>query len=151
MGQPRTNAIAQAVMNVTRLRILRSGFTEEAYQVYEFARLKHRTDAMSYTSHWQHHKIYRLAVNRGCQQHFLEDEWVNQLFFSSLGIPVSGSCGQLHLSFGVTPDGSSTQPPAQHAAVPDVRMPPPLVLKPSGQTQGRQYGRREARIRSPKG
>ncbi|WP_274520776.1 sugar-transfer associated ATP-grasp domain-containing protein [Ectothiorhodospira variabilis] len=119
-----------------KIRILGSSFTEDEYQLYGFDRLEDPADAMRYLSHRQNHEIYRPAVNRGYQQHLLEDKWVSQLFLNALGIPVPKTYGLFHPRFGITPDGSPMRTPEHVASTLERHLPSRFVLKPRGGRQG---------------
>ncbi|MDX9740774.1 MAG: sugar-transfer associated ATP-grasp domain-containing protein [Gammaproteobacteria bacterium] len=124
-------------MNLDKLRLLGSGFTEEEYRLYHFDRLPDIKAAMQYLSHRRNHQIYRPAVNRGAQQHTLEDKWVTQLFLSGLSIPVARTWGLYHPGFGATIDGAAFRTPEDVAAVLGPHLPLRLILKPRGGRKGR--------------
>lgn len=124
-------------MNLDKLRILGSSFTEEEYRLYRFDQLRDADEATRFLSHRQNHEIFRPAVNRGFQQHFLEDKWVVQLFLSSLGIAVPRTYGLYHPQFGVTADGAALRTPAQLEELIAAELPLRLVLKPRGGRKGR--------------
>lgn len=132
-------------MNFDRLRILGSGFTDEEYRLYRFDRLPDAGAAMRFLSHRRNHEIYRPAVNRGAQQHILEDKWVTQLFLSGLGIAVPRTWGLYHPHFGATVDGARFRTADDMAAALGPHPPARLILKPRGGRKGRNIMRIDLR------
>ena len=124
-------------MNIDKIRILGSGFTEEEYQLYRFDRFDDPADAMRYLSHRQNHSIYRPAINRGQQQHLLEDKWVTQIYLSSMGLPVPRTYGLYHPQFGVTSDGRPMATTEQVLQALEPAASPSLIFKPRGGRKGR--------------
>lgn len=121
---------------INRLRILGSGFTEEEYRLYRFDTLSDPADAMRFLSHRLNHRVYRPAVNRGHQQHVLEDKLIAHLFFEGLGIRVPKTYGVFHPRFGLTTDGRPLTTPAQLAEALAPDLPCQLVFKPRGGRKG---------------
>lgn len=124
-------------MWLNKLRILGSGFSKEEYLMYRLGELDNPDDAMRFLSNRRNHIAFRPAVNRSFQRYILEDKWVTQLYFASLGIPVPKAYGFYHPSFGLTSDGLSLRTPEQLATLLRPSCPLQLIIKPRVGSQGR--------------
>ena len=123
-------------MNLQKLRILGSSFTEEEYELYRFDELKYPSDAMRFMSHRQNNKIYRPAINRGAQQHFLEDKWFTYTVLANAGIPVASTLGLYHPDFGMTSEGARLTTPEEVSKLLGAKLPGRFVFKPRGGRKG---------------
>jgi hypothetical protein len=124
-------------------RILGSGFTAEEYRLYRFEDLDDPGDAMRFLSNRMNHSTCRPAINRGYQQHILEDKWVTQLFMTSQRVPVPETYGVYHPEFGATCSGAPLCTPEQLADVVRADLPLTVFLKPRGGRKGRDVHRVE--------
>lgn len=125
-------------MNISKFRIIGSGFTEEEYDLYQFSRLQNPDDAMRYLSNRLNNEIFRPKVNLSAQQHFLEDKWVMQVFLTGIGLPVPEAIGVFHPRFGITVEGASLcSAPDFASALKKEPLPLSIVMKPRGGRQGR--------------
>lgn len=130
-------------MNLDKLRILGSSFTEEEYRLYRFDELSDPQGAMQFLSNRMNHAVYRPAVNLGDQQHILEDKWVTQLFMISQKVPVPETYGVYHPEFGATCSGAPLRTPEQLADAVRADLPLTVFLKPRGGRKGRDVYRVE--------
>lgn len=125
-------------MDIAKLKIIGSGFTEEEYRLYRFDRLAHPDEAMRYLSNRLNNERFRPRVNASAQKSFLEDKWVMQLYFAGLGIPVPEALGLFHPMFGMTAGGGGLKSADDFLAVLEGEtLPLSLVMKPRGGRQGR--------------
>lgn len=123
-------------VNLDKLRILNAGFTEREYQFYGFDSLSEPQQAMSYLSQRANVTICRPCVNRGDQQHILEDKWVAQKFFHGLGLPTPHCLGLYHPMLGVGTDTTQLRNSTDFLRVLGNCYPQRLVFKPRGGRQG---------------
>jgi hypothetical protein len=87
-------------------------------------------------SHLQNHAIFRPTVNKGFQQHFLEDKWITQIFLAELGIPVARTYSLFHPEFGCSLSGAPMVDAAHVTKLIDREIPLRLVFKPRGGRKG---------------
>jgi len=121
---------------INKLRILGSGFTEDEYNLYRFDLLDNPDDAMRFISNRLNHCIFQPAVNRGYQQHVLEDKWITHHYLTSMRLPVPRTYGLYHPVFGETPDGKPLTEPDHVAELLETELPVCLFLKPRGGRKG---------------
>lgn len=124
-------------MKFDKIRILGSSFTDEEYHLYRLDQLKDPENAVRFMSHRQNNAIFRPAVNRGFQQHFLEDKWVTQVFLANLNLPVAKTHGLFHPQFGTTMSGAPMSKSAHLIQLIEEELPLRLVFKPRGGRKGR--------------
>lgn len=122
---------------INKLRILGSGFTEEEYKLYRFDFLDNPDDAMQFLSNRHNHTLYRPVINRGDQQHILEDKWIAQSYLMSMQLPVPRTYGLYHPVFGTTIFGATMNTPEHVARLIEDELPQRVFLKPRGGRKGR--------------
>ncbi|TDY03805.1 sugar-transfer associated ATP-grasp domain-containing protein [Thiohalophilus thiocyanatoxydans] len=120
-----------------KLRILGSGFTQEEYKLYRFDLLDNPDEAMRFLSNRHNHALYRPVINRGDQQHILEDKWIAQSYLMSMQLPVPKTYGLYDPVFGTTISGAPMNSPQQVAKLIEPELPQRVFLKPRGGRKGR--------------
>lgn len=124
-------------MNLTKLRVLGSGYTDEEYDLYRLESIVNPDDVTRFLSNRLNNEIFRPRVNNSALKHLIEDKWVCQLYFSALGLPLPKTLGVYHPQVGMTTTGRPFRSPD------DVRRAlgggefRRLALKPRGGRQGR--------------
>jgi hypothetical protein len=123
-------------MELKKLRLLGSGFTEEEYELYNL-RQKSTEQCLQYLSLDFTSRIFKPIANSSHQSFFLEDKWASHHFFKSLGIPVPYTYGLYHPHYGVDHSGEKFNTPEDIEKLLKQTGPSDIILKPRGGIQGR--------------
>jgi len=105
-------------VNLTKTRILGSGFTRREYSLYGFDRLDDPARAMRYLSFEENHRRYHPCVNPGHEKALLEDKWLTHLMLSALAFPTPTTWGLYHPTVGLSATGAAAggRRPSHHIA-----------------------------------
>lgn len=119
-------------MKELRLRLIGSGYTDEECDIYGLENLANPDAASNFISNDLFRRIFRPAVNNSAQQHLLEDKWVSQLYFQSIGVHMPSLVGLYHPNFGTTGSGALLRTIAQLEEALRPLLPAKLIFKPRG-------------------
>ena len=123
-------------MNLTKARILGSGFTRREYSLYGFDRLDDPARAMRYLSFEENHRRYHPCVNPGHEKALLEDKWLTHLMLSALAFPTPTTWGLYHPTVGLSATGEPLRGADDLATILRSTGTSDLVFKPRGGARG---------------